>query len=271
MRKIASAIIGLALILSASFVSAGRVHQLTVNTNLPVLQNNYVCNADAVDTIDLLCGLPLYLHFQQSAYDGTADEVVDSSGQGNNCVAVNGATTVADGKLGRALELNGTDQYLNCGNDSSLALTRWTLAAWVNRDTDSGSSERIIVKSDGASWDYFIQINSVDKVQSAFTDTGGTARFIDGQISIPITTWTFIAATFDGQFIRLYVNGELDETSTDFSAFTPRTSSKELWIGRLEFTFGFDGMIDEAVVADRAWSADEIKHFYNATRGRYIQ
>ena len=80
MRKIAFAIISLALVLSVSFASAERVHQKTVGNNLPVLQNNYACNANAVDTIDLLCGLKAYYRFQEPAWDGSSGEVVNWAG-----------------------------------------------------------------------------------------------------------------------------------------------------------------------------------------------
>ena len=81
MYKIVSVVIGLALALTGVFAEAGQVHQRTVNTNLPMLQNNYVCNADAVATIDLKCGLVAYYRFQELVWDGTTGEVRDISGQ----------------------------------------------------------------------------------------------------------------------------------------------------------------------------------------------
>ena len=82
MRKITVAIISLVLILSVSFASAGGIlHQRQLGSNLPLLPANYICNADAVDTIDLLCGLVGYWHLQEASYNGSSGEVIDSSGQ----------------------------------------------------------------------------------------------------------------------------------------------------------------------------------------------
>ena len=79
MRKIASILISLALVLSFVPANASEVFQKTVNTRLPVLQKNYLCNANA-EGIDLRCDLVAYYRFQEALWDGSRGEVKDVSG-----------------------------------------------------------------------------------------------------------------------------------------------------------------------------------------------
>src|SRR4030042_1436876 len=46
-----------------------------------------------------------------------------------------GSITYASGKIGQALELNGTDDYVNVGDNTSLNFTNdFTVEAWINGD-----------------------------------------------------------------------------------------------------------------------------------------
>ena len=74
----------------------------------------------------------------------------DSSGN-NNHGTLSGDPQWVVGKIGGALEFDGVDDHVDCGNDPSLDITGpVTIAAWVY-PTGSGSSNypRIVDKSDG--------------------------------------------------------------------------------------------------------------------------
>ena len=88
------------------------------------------------------------IYFSVNAYKGivanlTFDEnsggyANDSSPFGNNCT-INNASWVT-GVQGSALEFNGIDSYLDCGNDSSLNFGTgdFTLMAWFKVDNSAG-------------------------------------------------------------------------------------------------------------------------------------
>lgn len=63
--------------------------------------------------------------------EGTGGTAYDTSLFGNNCT-INNATWVS-GVKGNALEFNGFDSYLGCGNDSSLnfGTGNFTIMAWI--------------------------------------------------------------------------------------------------------------------------------------------
>jgi len=59
----------------------------------------------------------------------------DSSGKGNHGT-ITGATWTTQGKFGNALEFDGVNDMVNCGNDESLNITdRITVEAWIKPGT----------------------------------------------------------------------------------------------------------------------------------------
>ncbi|MCK4784544.1 MAG: LamG domain-containing protein [Desulfobacteraceae bacterium] len=164
---------------------------------------------------------------------------------------------------------DGVDDYVDCGNDASLTLAKWTMGLWLYRKVDSGTKERLITKSDASAYDYWLHIHSADTLVAGFVDTGSNSRSASTTETVPSVEWVFAIATFDGTYIKVYLNADLDITSADFSAFTPRTSTRSLWLGRLANTYNFNGYVALPFVANAVWSAAQIKNFYNATKGLF--
>ena len=62
--------------------------------------------------------------------EGTGTTAADSSGNGNDGT-FNGDPQWVVGYFGGALEFDGSDDYIDCGNDPSLDLTKWTITFWL--------------------------------------------------------------------------------------------------------------------------------------------
>lgn len=77
-----------------------------------------------------MSGNRLLLHLDESV--GTLS---DGSGSGNHGIAVGAPTYSAVGKIGTALQFDGVDDAVDCGDDASLDLTGdLTLEAWIGED-----------------------------------------------------------------------------------------------------------------------------------------
>ena len=63
--------------------------------------------------------------------EGTGTTARDISGYGNDGTFGGDPQWVA-GRFGKALEFDGSDDFLDCGNDPRLDLTLWTIAFWLN-------------------------------------------------------------------------------------------------------------------------------------------
>jgi len=81
-----------------------------------------------------------------------------------------------------------------------------------------------------------------------------------GQTAVPLNTWTFVSATYDGTAIKYYFNGEPDGNYPAGGTLT--TSADNLLIGNRIDTKLFPGSIDETRIYNRALTASEVKQLY---------
>jgi hypothetical protein len=169
---------------------------------------------------------------------------------------------IANKCTGYALEYNGKDNYVDCGNDSSLALEKeFTLCAWIFRKSDSGDWERILAKSDDKEYDYWLQLKPYEYSASGgiVLQDGAQTRHLDGIQGTPVprNEWVHLAVVYDGSKLAAYINGVLDK-SRALSGLI-RTSSKPLFIGRLQNSYNFAGLIDEVTIWNRALLPQDLR------------
>jgi hypothetical protein len=94
--------------------------------------------------------------------------------------------------------------------------------------------------------------------------TNGQQNAVNSLTAIPLNTWTFVAGTYDGTTMKVYVNGNLDNSFSHTGAID--TNNMPLSIGRSGFGSDyFKGMIDEVKIWNRALTVDEIKNEYGVT------
>ena len=86
----------------------------------------------------------------------------------------------------------------------------------------------------------------------------GGLLFVAGRSANPIGVWSYVALTYDGSRLRLFVDGQ--QAASQPTAGPIATARNPLWLGG-NHPFGefFDGLIDEARVYDRALSDAEIR------------
>jgi hypothetical protein len=186
----------------------------------------------------------------------------------NNHGTVSNATWAATGGWNStgAYRFNGTHSYIDLGNDTELAVTRWTYAMWIYRNADSGTYERLLSKSNFTIYDRFLQISNVDTLQMGYVDTVGGGHFGESTATIATGRWYHVAGTFDGTYVRIYINGTLASTSSDFSSYTPRDSGLPISLGRLGlgsvWYYEFNGTMDDVRIYNRSLSAQQVRALY---------
>jgi hypothetical protein len=137
------------------------------------------------------------------------NNVQDSSGAGNNGTIVGTPTYVAAGKIGASLKLNGTTDYVDCGNAASLNITDViTLSAWVKPATFGNSAyQTLISKGDNA---YVLAHTNTNLLQLAIYDSGAWYSANSAAVTTTFNgSWHHVAGTFDGTQIRVYVDGKM--------------------------------------------------------------
>ena len=184
--------------------------------------------------------------------EGSGTSVADSSGQGNGGTVASGAWTTL-GKFGSAITFNGTSTRVTVPSASSLNLTNMTLEAWVY-PTAGGNQWRDVVYR-GPDDNYYLE--SASGIGPPATG-GAFSPTVYGTSALALNTWTHLAATYDGQMVRLYVNGTQVGSRAETAPMQPSTGL--LTIGS-DPTYGqyFAGRIDEVRVYNAALTQAQIQ------------
>jgi chitodextrinase len=187
--------------------------------------------------------------------EGSGSVVGDVSGNGNNGSVAN-ASWVA-GKYGGALSFDGSSARVTVPDSASLHLTSaMTLEAWVDPATTTAAWRDVIYKGDD---NYYLEGTS-DRggVPAAGAIFAGGKGHAYGPSVLPANAWSYLALTYDGAALRLYVNGSLVSSQANTGSIA--TSSNPLQIGG-DSIYGqyFAGLIDEVRVYSTALTAAQIQ------------
>ena len=188
--------------------------------------------------------------------EGSGTTVTDASGNGNTGTITN-ATWAAAGKDGKALQFNGSNALVTVPDAASLHLSSgMTLEAWVNPSTVDSSWRDVIYKGND---NYYLEGTSTNaSVPGAGMIAGGSYAHAYGTDPLPANSWSYLAETYDGSTLRLYVNGS--QVASTAHTGTIASSTNPLQIGG-DSIYGqyFAGLIDEVRVYNVALTAAQIQ------------
>lgn len=158
---------------------------------------------------------------------------------------------------GSALSFNGS-QYDSVGYSSSLDIsTALTLEAWINPSvaSNNGIIEKTVQGLVNSQYLLFIE-NGAGEVR--LKNSGGATTLWTDNL-IPINTWTHIAATWDGDTVKMFING-VQQTHTATVAPPLNVGSGWTLIGLLGGgVYPFSGIIDEVRVWNVARTQQQIR------------
>jgi len=202
----------------------------------------------------------LVLHLDESPND-TAYEHLDSSGNTNsgapfNFTDGNGGTTDAEGITDGADFFQPEDDYVSVAYAASLDITNTiTFGLWLRYD-DVGTdlfrgllsmSSTYIRKENG---NYFRLI----------WGGGGDTR----STTIPANgVWYHVVGTYDGAYLRVYVNGVREDNDARTGPLTTLGGSSAVSIAPSFGGYRHDGLMDEVRISDTARSGAWIETSYN--------
>lgn len=191
--------------------------------------------------------------------DENADDI-----QGGNHGELQGSATFAPGMVEQAFSLNGTSAYVQAPAISAQdPTTAGSMDAWVmfnQLPSGAGHTMEIIGKG-GFCRDFDLQADTDNRFRF-YIQCGGRA---ESTTVIETGVWYHVAGTWDQTGLRIYVNGQLENTNP-VQNLTREQSGQPLQIGNQPY-FGprlFNGLIDEVELFNRALSPAEIQAIVDA-------
>ena len=192
--------------------------------------------------------------------EGSGDVAKDSSGKGNDGDIVGGAKWV-DGQFGKALSLDGSDDYVEIAHDDSLMVGKHTITLWFKLDEVPTAGMAVVTKDDWAPG--FWLDGSI--IRHHTQDPPTSMHYIDAPWS-PDTKWRSFAVTWDGKKFETYLDGvRIDHGAIQNTGRNP-LSEKPLCIGIYLATgqhgqWGafFTGIIDEVSIFNVALEEEDIQ------------
>lgn len=194
----------------------------------------------------------------EAAWNGTAGEVVDASGNGYHGQAYNGANTV-DGCLDRAGSFNraGSQSVVVPHNAGLNLVGDMTLEFWWYRSAAYSSAwETVICKRNDNFTRYtpFVFNFSSGVTQWIFGDTVGQ-RVCAYAGNLPLNEWCHVAGTRASGHMRMWLNG-VQVAYADLSAYTPRTTTRPVEICKYNVYEYCTAMLDDIRISDAARYSD---------------
>jgi hypothetical protein len=205
--------------------------------------------------------------------EGSGSITYDTSGFESHGILVNDPTWV-DGKFGKALRFDGIDDYVtNSSNwdsfvNSLKSTNQITVEAWVNLfgyQNNHPQSVDSVIRAEGMFYLRADSDPSLDSRVTCFFISNGTWIWTCTSNRLPLNTWTHLVGTWDGQNLKLYINGILINSTLALGSFgnlgNPNITIGATW-NRYEF---FNGTIDEVRIYNRALTEEEIRARYECS------
>lgn len=215
-------------------------------------------------TADISEGLVVYFTFDN--VDGKM--ILDDSGNGLDADII-ANTEFVDGKYGEAIRI--TAEGADCVNvpaaDALKIEGEITMAAWIYAEDWTNDAQWFDKNchNGGEHTSYGIGVFQDGVNVNMFLGTGNGRPTLSQPHTLDAKTWHHVVGTYDGETMKVYVDGELAAEQAEAFDFTG-TNDQDLRIGcskdRPQYTFD-DGSIDEAAIWRRALSEDEIQAIMN--------
>jgi len=185
--------------------------------------------------------------------EGRGAVAKDFSGNGNDGNLTSGPVRITNGKLGGALQFDGTDDYVSL---SLVTGTTYTYSGWIKPDSQTDSYGSVFSNSSGAPGIYY-------RGSGAGANAGNIDYYVSGsQLSNTALTngqWQHIALVVTSGGATFYLNGASNGTAASVANFTVDRMGDDV------ASENFKGYLDDVRFYNRALSATDVNNLYKDT------
>lgn len=207
-------------------------------------------------------------------FDEAAGRIaVDSSGHQRHG-RLEGHPQWVPGRYGTALQFDGVSDYVYVGHQDAFELAHYTLMAWIKTNGRTSDPERQeILEKAGAYWLNIRNDSHRLRAGGFFGGCRGTPywTYLDTATSVPLQTWTHVAATYDGSALRIYLNGTVSASRPEVRPACT-TNHRLLILGAKKLDDQtpaeafFSGTLDEVRIYSKAQSQAAIQDVMHMSR-----
>jgi len=218
----------------------------------------------------LSSSLVLDYHMDECSWNGTIDEIKDSSNSSFNATAINGANTDSNNSIFYNYgKFDGVNDYVKTTNIYNTLKGTATLSFWIKTIQSGNNTDWKAPGITGVE-----KAGSADDISWGWIDASGhigisakqdTHNAISNN-SINDNVWHFIALTRDKDTgkVQVFVDGIFNSSATQGTGIIGTSFSS---IGRIEDTGGtpeyFKGNLDELKIFNTVLSSSQIKQIYD--------
>jgi Carbohydrate family 9 binding domain-like/Concanavalin A-like lectin/glucanases superfamily/Tetratricopeptide repeat len=181
----------------------------------------------------------------------------DSSGGGNHDGTLIGNAHWAPGRIGGAVALDGKGSYVEIANKQDFDFSgQLTLSAWVNIHSVTSPWMAIITKGDSA-W-RLSTYDSDRKIHFSVNHYDHTDG-VNGSTALNPNEWHHLTAVYDGETMKLYVDGKIDATTPWTRGISRNDADVLIGENADHRGRGFNGLIDDVRIYNYALPESEIR------------
>lgn len=206
--------------------------------------------------------LVVYYPFNGNALDESGNELH---------LSISGSPQLCPDRFGNpnsAYSFSGTYDFMSVADNELLRPEHITISAWFNTNGRNANprilEKRYVIPS--YPWtSYLLEYNNLSHFPQTQFSTDGNRTVLVSTVTSNLNHWHFLAATYDGNDLKLYLDGVLVNSTPKTGAIT--YSSLPLYIGTCHegasHTYVFCGELDDIRIYDTALSAAEIYSLYD--------
>ncbi|MEE9525510.1 MAG: LamG-like jellyroll fold domain-containing protein [Candidatus Woesearchaeota archaeon] len=195
-------------------------------------------------------------------------DAIDETGVNNGTIS--GANQTDEGRVGKAYEFDGSDDYITVSHSTSLNLgavgTKYSASAWFKYN-----SGYVMLDKGTNLADYplscYVASNKID----CYTKDGSNNPVARSTTTVNDDKWHFFVFVVDkvDNESKLYVDGSLEATASHIYNGSFANTGNFKMGENAAGGFDFNGSIDEVTIWNRSLNASEISDLYNTSAGDY--
>ncbi len=174
-----------------------------------------------------------------------------------------GTLSYGTGIVGKAFQLNGANA-ITVPNNQTLDSSSFTVGGWYK----IGQSQSSILASKYGGGAYYngwiLGLNGVQPYFQVLSSSSSNV-YIASSVNLSLNAWHYIAATYDGNNVALYVDGAKEASGTLAGGYTPSALPMEIG-GASWYPAAYTiGLVDQFAFYSSALTANQIVATYDAT------